>query len=90
MSEPYLIGNIVRLSTHIKDEDGILADPTAVILRVKKPDGTIEDLTPTNTAVGKYYYDYTPLKSGDYCYRFEGSGAIVVAVQGKFKVTGKC
>lgn len=33
---------------------------------------------------------HTPLTVGDYCYRFEASGAVVAASQEKFKVIGKC
>jgi len=90
MTNSYLIGNQVRLSVSFKDYNGILADPTNVVLKIKKPEGTTEMITPTKDVIGKYHYDYEPLKVGEYCYRFEATGAVVAASQEKFMVTGKC
>ena len=90
MSNSYLIGNQVRLSVTFNDYNGTLADPTTIVLKVKNPDGTIETLTTIKDAVGKYHYDYEPLKVGDYCYRFEATGAVVAASQEKFTVYKKC
>lgn len=84
----YLEGNIVKLTASFTDEDGDAADPTTVVLKIRKPDGTLEeDITPTNDAVGSYSYTYTPATVGKYYYRFEGTGAIVAADDGDFRVS---
>ena len=77
----------MRLSATFKNFAGNFADPTSVTLTIKKVGESAETLTPVAGAVGHYSYDYTPLTAGTYNYRFNGTGAIVAAVQGQFTVT---
>jgi hypothetical protein len=56
----YAAGSPVRVSTEVRDvSTGLLATPTTILLRVKKPDGTpIADYTsPTLDSTGKYHQD---------------------------------
>ena len=46
--------------------DGAAANPTAVTLGIKKPDTTVETLTPTSDSIGNYHYDYQPNQAGMY------------------------
>jgi hypothetical protein len=53
----------VRVSTEVRDTSGALVDPTSILLRVKKPDGTfLADYTsPTKDSTGKYHQDLSAL-----------------------------
>jgi hypothetical protein len=82
----YLLGNVIRLSVSFKDLAGVAADPTTVVLTVKRRTSTNETLTPTKDSVGNYHYDYTPAAAGAYFYRFNGTGALVAATQGQFTI----
>ena len=85
----YFIGNIVRLTAEFKNEAGAAADPTTVILQIKKPDGVNEsNITPSNPSVGTYRYDYTPLTAGKYIYKFAGTGAVTAADEDFFFIRG--
>ena len=37
----YIPGEVARLSLTVTDLDGLVADPGAVVLKVKQPDGTV-------------------------------------------------
>lgn len=86
MSSPdILIGNIVALTGIFKNQDDENADPSTVILRIKKPDGSYEeDVTPSKTATGIYTYNYTPPTIGLYFYEFIGTGVLVATMQEYF------
>lgn len=90
MTNSYIIGNQIKLSASFTNNAGSLVNPTSVSLVIKKPDRTIETITPTNDSTGKYHFNYTPTMVGDYCYRFEATGSVVAASQNQFKITGKC
>lgn len=86
MSDIY-IGNVVRLSAVFTNAAEAATNPTAVVLKIQKPDGTSEnDITPTNDSTGNYHYDYTPATAGKYYYKFIGTG-IIVAVEESFFYT---
>jgi len=85
----YYIGNIVRLTAAFKNSSGAAANPTTVVLQIRKPDGENEsNITPDNTAVGSYQHDYTPASGGKYFYKFVGAGAVVAAEEGFFQIRG--
>lgn len=87
MSNNYLIGNAVRLSAIFRNFSGNPTNPTSVTLSIKKLGGSVETPTAVNDATGYYHYDYTPLTTGTYSYRFAGTGAVVSATEGEFTVT---
>lgn len=55
----YAVGSPVRVSTEIRDITGTLTTPGAILLRVKRPDGTfLPDYTsPAADSTGKYHQD---------------------------------
>jgi hypothetical protein len=89
MNDIFYIGNVIRLTAEFENESGVATDPTTVILQIKKPDDVNEDnITPSNPAVGTYHYDYIPLTSGRYFYKFVGTGGIMAANEGSFLIKG--
>lgn len=81
----YDIGDEVRLSVAFTDADGVAADPTTVTCTVRKPDGST--LTPSATgSSGSYHADIQPDQTGNWHYRFAGTGALVAAEEGQFYV----
>jgi hypothetical protein len=76
-------GDTVRLSSAFTS-DGVPADPTDAILKIKKPDGTIETYKyslaeVTKESTGNYYRDVLMSQIGQLWYHWEGTGAIVTA-----------
>lgn len=89
------VGDVVRLSVAFKDIDLDPADPTDVTLKVLPMLSTDDEETFTleadevvddTTAVGAFYFDYEVSNHGDHRWRWEGSGALVAAVEGVFTV----
>ena len=75
----YQIGDKVRLTATFTDLDNVATNPTAVILRLRSPDGTDTTPTPTNTGAGVYIYDLDLNQSGVWRYRWEGTGTVQAA-----------
>lgn len=79
----YDIGDRVHL-TAVFTISGVDSDPTAIALMVKDPSGNIATYTfalvqITKSAVGRYYKDISIDESGDWFYRWEGTGAVEAA-----------
>lgn len=77
MNEFY-IGDVVTLSSEIKNKAGAFADPSDITLTIKLPDGslvvyTMGDLA--HTALGKFEIDYLIESVGTHTYRFKGTGS---------------
>ena len=84
----YDIGDGVRLKATFT-LSSVNTDPTAVKLKVKDPSGNIDIYTYalaqiTKSAVGKYYKDIFVDESGEWFYRYEGTGTIEAADERKF------
>jgi hypothetical protein len=63
---------------------GVLTDPTAIVCKVKDPSGHTDSYTfalgtITKTGVGLYYKDISIDESGEWFYRWEGTGAMEAA-----------
>ena len=82
----YDIGDLVRLSATFTDLAGAPVSPSAVVLRVKAPDGTVSTPTPTNDGIGVYRHDLAVTQAGLWCYRWEGTGAVTAAGERTFMV----
>ena len=83
------IGDRVRLFATFKGEDGDVADPDAVYLLVRKPDGTvvpITDLTHTVEGSGYYSAEVDVDQSGRWDVHWEGTGAVTAAEESSFYV----
>lgn len=70
----------------------VLTDPTTVTFKYKKPDGTIvtlvygTDVSLVKASTGIYYVDVDIDASGQWFYRFEGTGTVKAASESKFTV----
>lgn len=86
----YTAGNEIKLTcVFTVKATGAAVDPTTVTAKVRKPDGTVDDLSGsvTKTATGNYWAPYTPDAVGVYQYEWSGSGSVEAAYIGKFFVT---
>ncbi len=93
MSNTYDIGDMVSMTASFKDSSGsMFVDPTTLTFTLLKPDkSTVQYVYGTNAelirdALGKYRVDYVPTVSGNYHYRFAGTGSAQVADEGYFTV----
>jgi hypothetical protein len=70
------------------DYSNVPVDPTAVTAKVKKPDGTVVDITSTviKQSTGVYRADYLPVDVGIYEYEFIGTGSVQVPGVKTFEV----
>jgi len=90
MSNFYDCGDVVRVTASFTDISSNPADPTGVTLRVKQPDATMNvhtypgDITKDGTGI--YHFDLSITESGDWYYRFEGTGAVQAAAETLFHV----
>lgn len=95
----YDVGDLVRIGNHtassaqaFKNLAGADTDPTAVTLRVGKPDGTQVTYTYggspalSREATGRYYADVSVDQPGMWSYRLAGTGAVQAAAEGQLHV----
>ena len=88
MANVYDVGDKIRLS--VTFTSGVTpTDPTAVVCKVKEPDGTITTATYAlaqiiKDSAGVYHYDTTIDQAGRHWYRFEGTGTVVAAAEADF------
>ena len=69
-----LIGSTVKLKATFKDFDGVVADPTNVVIRFydSKKIKTGEDIPAIKTGTGEYEYDYEVKQDNKAFYEFSG------------------
>lgn len=79
-------GNEVVLSASFSNEGGTMADPTAVVCRVRDPTGAITTPTATKVDMGVWTVTFPVGAPGKWEYGFFGSGAIVAASESVFWV----
>jgi hypothetical protein len=77
----YDIGDVVRVTCTFTNGAGANTDPTTVTLKVKTPalvttSYTWAGGTVTRSAAGIFYKDISLTMSGEWFYRFEGTGAV--------------
>lgn len=80
----YLRGALAQVDADIRNQQGVLADPTSLKLCVRKPDGTVsvyewkkdEIITRTNT--GQFNAKIDLSEAGSWEYRWEATGAVQV------------
>ena len=88
----YDVGDVVRCSGAFANSAGAAVDPTAVLCKVRKPDGTITTLTYgvdgalVKAAVGSYYTDVNATEAGIWAYRFYSTGTGQAAGETSFRV----
>lgn len=88
----YVIGSEVRfIASPFRNSDGVIADPTNIVLTIKQPDGT--DATAhypgdiVKDSVGVYHYDFVPAQAGSHFYRWESTGSVVAVDERQFIIT---
>jgi hypothetical protein len=88
MRKAYNIGEAVTLTGIFRKEDGELADPDIVTLKIKIPSGQIITFTPEQKSLGTFVYVYSLLAAepGQYTYLFAGTGTVQAAVEDVFAV----
>lgn len=85
----YTIGTRVRVQAKFYDDDGVLADPTAVSGQYHGPDGEIVVVDAgdiTNVSVGIYEFDIDPDAAGTWEWRIAGTGDVLAALEAGFLV----
>ena len=88
----YDIGDQVRITVEIADADGRAVDPTVLTCSYRDPAGVVTELTyGEDEAVGRleqgsYYVDLVANRSGIWPYRWECSGTVTAATEGRFTV----
>lgn len=84
--EHYYIGTEIVLRATFVNREDVPTNPSIVTCRVKKPDGTVEDLTPAPTLdTGIWEAYYTIEDEGKHWYRYEGSGLVTAAAEKPFQ-----
>lgn len=86
----YDVGDSVRVSATFT-VSAVNTDPSTITLKVKDPEGSITTYTyaggtVTKQATGIFYKDVTVSNDGIWYYRFEGTGTVIAAVEGQFRV----
>lgn len=85
----YDIGDQVRLTATFKNRSGSPADPTTVTFTYQKPGGPVisDSGAVVKDSTGVYHYDLTlDNVPGKWRYRFAGTGALIAAEEGEFRV----
>lgn len=88
----YQIDTTIELTVTFLDAvSGVPVDPSIVTLYLQPPGGAVEEFTsPGGTpgsspvvyvAVGQYSYTFTPMSSGVWTYKFQGTGAVVATTR---------
>lgn len=75
----YDVGDTRTLTGTFRNAAGALTDPTAVVLTVRKPDGTETVTSTTHASTGVYTAAVSFDQSGVWRYRFEGTGTVAEA-----------
>jgi hypothetical protein len=94
MTDPnvYDVGDRVRLSCQFRALNGAPADPSTVTVKHRAGAGPVTPLVygtdgeVVRTGPGAYYVDIDVDAPGDWFYRFEGTGDVVAAAEGRFDV----
>lgn len=87
MANVYDIGDQPRATVTFTDLDGTTTDPSTVTCTVRKPDGTItEPVAASAEPDGTWYADIPVDQAGTWRIRFEGTGALIAAVESRFQV----
>lgn len=87
MSDPWIIGQVARVSVALTDAAGAAADPGALTLKIKTPSGTTTSYafgggTTLKDGTGAYHADIPLAESGEYRWRWEAAAPSAGADQG--------
>lgn len=88
----YDVGDVVRCVGNFASSEGVAVDPTAVLCKVRRPDGTIAsytygaDAALVKASAGNYYLDVEATAAGLWAYRFYSTGVGQAAGENVFRV----
>lgn len=82
----YNLGQLVRVTTTVRDPAGVVVTNATVTPAVTAPDGTVSVPTVTNHADGTYSIDVNANQSGFWLYVFTATGTAAGVDQGQFAV----
>ncbi len=90
MTDTFDVGDIRRLTATYTDFAAAVADPTAIVLTIREPDGVLvtkdwpapADITKDSTGV--FHYDFTIAKEGRHVVNWTSTGAVVAAGESEF------
>jgi len=85
MANIYDVGDGVRVSANFTVSD-VATDPTSVVLTITDPSGNVGTSTPSTSGTGAYYEDIIVDEPGAWYSRFDGTGAVVAAIESHFFV----
>jgi uncharacterized protein YfaS (alpha-2-macroglobulin family) len=92
MITQYDVGDLVRVSGVVQDEDGTDIDPTTVMFKAKAPSGTVitytyaTDIALVKDSTGNYHVDVNANEAGTWYYRFYSTGTGQAAIEDHFRV----
>jgi hypothetical protein len=86
VNKTYDIGDKVTLKATFKNTSCVIADPTAVSIKIREPDGSENSYSPLKVDTGIYSYDLTFDAHGVWYYRWIGTGAVHTAGEGRIVV----
>lgn len=91
MSDTWFPGEVAVIDLQIDDRDGQPADPGSLVLRVRRPDGVVEEhalggAVIVRTAAGRYEVEVPLSSAGIWAWRWEGSGLHAGAAEGQVAV----
>lgn len=93
MSDAYLVGQVVRISADIHDENGLLADPGSLALKTRVGSGQIRayayGAAPelVRDSVGVFHADLPLTESGQMFYRWETDAPNKGAAEGRIIIS---
>lgn len=89
------LGSAPLLAATYTDDVGVPADPTSVVVKVRRPDGTTVTYTNaslpavTHPSLGNFELSLpATTQAGDWWYRFEATGAVADAKETRFTILG--
>lgn len=77
----YDVGDGPTLWIEFRDTAGSLADPTDVVLTMRKPDGSTSTPPPTHPSLGRYEAAIEFDQHGRWDFHWQGSGGVVAAAR---------
>ncbi len=90
MTDIYQEGETIRITAAITDSEGDPAEPTAIVISIEKPDGTLSvNGAAMSGSAGAYHYDYLiPSDEGVYLVKVKatGTGGRITIKPDDFKV----
>lgn len=88
----YDIGDRRKLTCEVRDESGVLADPTALTFTMRAPNATLTtyawpaDAEVVRTSTGLFHVYWDCAQSGTHVWRFAATGTVAAAEESSFSV----